>query len=176
MVHLASCVCMEIARNYENKCKEYVLFWYFSSVRIESPILAMKHHLNLCWQVKMKVMLCLLLPLWIALIHSSCSKDKNDHGSFGNLVTGVVLAPDGLTPIAGATTAISAPRQYPYLSSGQLLGLLGGLKGAAEYETLVERKDRATAGMDSQSIAHVIIVIFIIVGNIILIRERRKKP
>lgn len=78
-------------------------------------------------------------------------------------------------PICGATTAISAPRQYPYLSSGQLVGLLGGLKGAAEYERLVDRKDRATAGMDSQSFAHVLIVLFIIIGNIILVYERRKK-
>jgi hypothetical protein len=78
-------------------------------------------------------------------------------------------------PICGATTAISAPRQYPYLSSGQLNGLLGGLKGAAEYETLVDKKDRATAGMDSQSIAHILIVLFIILGNIILLRERRKR-
>jgi len=79
------------------------------------------------------------------------------------------------TTICGATTAISAPRQYQYLASGQLTGLLGGLKGAAEYETLVKRKGRATAGMDSQSIVHVLIVIFIIIGNIILIYERRKK-
>lgn len=78
-------------------------------------------------------------------------------------------------PICGATTAISAPRQYPYLASGQLTGLLGGLKGAAEYETLVERKDRASAGMDSQSIAHVLIVVLIILGNIILVHNRRKK-
>jgi len=77
------------------------------------------------------------------------------------------------TPIATATTAIMAPQQYPYLSSGQLVGLLGGLKGAAEYETLVRRKARAVAGMDSQSIVHVLIVIFIIIGNIILVYQRR---
>jgi hypothetical protein len=79
------------------------------------------------------------------------------------------------TPIATATTAIMAPQQYPYLSSGQLVGLLGGLKGAAEYETLVNRKARAVAGMDSQSIVHVLLVIFIIIGNIILFYEKRKK-
>ena len=79
------------------------------------------------------------------------------------------------TMICGSTTAISAPRQYQYLASGQLIGLLGGLKGAAEYERLVDRKDRATAGMDSQSIVHVLLVIFIIIGNIILLRERRKR-
>jgi len=79
------------------------------------------------------------------------------------------------TPIACATTAIMAPQQYPYISSGQLIGLLGGLKGAAEYETLVERKARAVAGMDSQSIVHVLLVIFIVIGNIILFSQRRKK-
>jgi hypothetical protein len=31
--------------------------------------------------------------------------------------------------VAGAVTAVSAPEKYPYLNSGQLLGLMGGLKG-----------------------------------------------
>ncbi len=78
-------------------------------------------------------------------------------------------------PICGATTAIMAPQQYPYLSSGQLIGLLGGLKGAAEYETLVEKKGRGLRGMDSQSIVHLLLVGFIVLGNVILIYQRRKK-
>ncbi len=78
-------------------------------------------------------------------------------------------------PICGATTAIMAPQQYPYLSSGQLVGLLGGLKGAAEYETLVNRKGRGLRGMDSQSIVHILLVGFIILGNVILIYQRGKK-
>lgn len=79
------------------------------------------------------------------------------------------------TRIGAATTAIMAPQQYPYLSSNQLVGLLGGLKGAAEYETLVEMKGRAVAGMDSQSIVHLLLVVFIVIGNIILFYEKRKK-
>lgn len=79
------------------------------------------------------------------------------------------------TPIGAATTAIMAPQQYPYLSSGQLVGLLGGLKGAAEYETLVNMKARAVAGMDSQSIVHLLLVVFIVIGNIILFYQKRKK-
>ena len=79
------------------------------------------------------------------------------------------------TPIGTATTAIMAPQQYPYLSSGQLVGLLGGLKGAAEYETLIDMKARAVAGMDSQSIVHLLLVVFIVIGNIILLYEKRKK-
>jgi hypothetical protein len=78
-------------------------------------------------------------------------------------------------PICAATTAIMAPAQYQYLSSHQLVGLLGGLKGAAEYETLVGRKGRGIQGMDSQSIVHVLLVIFIGLGNVILISQGRKK-
>lgn len=79
------------------------------------------------------------------------------------------------TPICAATTAIMAPRQYPYMNSGQLVGLLGGLKGAAEYETLVGRKGRGLTGMDSQSIVHVLLVLFIILGNVILVHQKRTK-
>jgi len=78
-------------------------------------------------------------------------------------------------PICGATTAIMAPQQYTYLGSGQLVGLLGGLKGAAEYEVLVNRKGRASIGMDSQSIVHVLLVIFILLGNIILLHQKGKR-
>ncbi|MEO0136723.1 MAG: hypothetical protein ABIL39_05990 [candidate division WOR-3 bacterium] len=78
-------------------------------------------------------------------------------------------------PICGATTAIMAPQQYPYLSSGQLVGLLGGLKGAAEYETLVNKRGRGLRGMDSQSIVHLLLVGFIALGNVILLYQRRRR-
>jgi hypothetical protein len=37
-------------------------------------------------------------------------------------------------PMIAGVTAVSAPEFYPYLQSGQLQGLLGGMAGAAEYE------------------------------------------
>jgi len=75
-------------------------------------------------------------------------------------------ADGGPVPIISGCTAVSAPEFYPYINSGQLIGLLGGLKGAAEYEALIKQKGTATAGMDAQSIAHLLIVLFIILGNI----------
>lgn len=69
-------------------------------------------------------------------------------------------------PLAIGCTAVSASQYYPYLNSGQIRGLLGGLRGAAEYEVLTNKKDLATAGMDAQSIVHVILVIAIILANI----------
>jgi hypothetical protein len=69
-------------------------------------------------------------------------------------------------PVAGGCTAVSAPQFFAYLQTGQLLGLLSGLKGAAEYETLVGEQDRATIRMDSQSVAHLVIIVFILFANL----------
>jgi hypothetical protein len=75
--------------------------------------------------------------------------------------------------LASGVTAVSAPNFYPYVQSGQLVGLLGGLKGAAEYETLVGAPGSATKGMDAQSIVHALIIVFILLGNLVYLFSRR---
>ncbi|MCB5251015.1 MAG: hypothetical protein RBS16_08910 [Candidatus Cloacimonadales bacterium] len=78
-------------------------------------------------------------------------------------------------PVLGGATAVSTPGFKPYLNdSNQLNGLLGGLKNAAEYEGLVKRKGTATAGMDAQSVAHLIIIGFILLGNIAFFMNYKK--
>lgn len=77
-------------------------------------------------------------------------------------------------PLIAGCTAVSAPQLYPYQQSGQLVSLIGGLKGAAEYEALADIEGRGTRGMDSQSIAHLVIVIMIIIGNITFFIEKRR--
>lgn len=67
--------------------------------------------------------------------------------------------------LGGGCTAVSAPGLYPLIDTGQINGLLGGLRGAAEYETLVDIKGKATAGMDAQSATHFLIIILIVVCN-----------
>jgi hypothetical protein len=57
---------------------------------------------------------------------------------------------------------------YPYLSAGQILGLIGGMKGAAEYERLMDLFGDARRGMDAQSLVHVVIVVLVILGNLAL--------
>lgn len=64
-------------------------------------------------------------------------------------------------------TAVMAPDMFPYLQSGQMNGMIGGLVGAAEYETLINTPGSATDGMRPQSIVHLIIISFIILGNVI---------
>jgi hypothetical protein len=68
--------------------------------------------------------------------------------------------------IGAANTAVQAPMVYPYYRAGQLTGILGGMKGAAEFEKKVGIKGKATKFMLSQSSAHAIIILFIILGNI----------
>ncbi len=81
--------------------------------------------------------------------------------------------------LGAGTTAVGAPNFYPYLQSGQLTGLLGGLKGAAEYETLIGHPGDATKGMDAQSVVHALVVAFILLGNVVYLlslRSKRRAP
>lgn len=84
-------------------------------------------------------------------------------------------------PVGGGCTAVSAPEFYTYLGTGQLVGLLGGLKGAADYETLIRQGasgapgGTATPGMAAQSVAHLVIMVFIVLGNITYLTTRRSR-
>ena len=81
---------------------------------------------------------------------------------------------DHKRPMACGCTSVNIPRFTTYLQTGQLVGMAGGLPGAAEYETLVEYKGEGRAGMSPQSIAHLVIMIFIILGNLAYIAENRR--
>ncbi len=78
-------------------------------------------------------------------------------------------------PLAIGVTAVMAADYYHYLNSGQIVGIIGGLKGAAEYESLVHHKGLATMGMSIQSFVHLVIVLFIIIGNIAYFVIRKRK-
>lgn len=77
-------------------------------------------------------------------------------------------------PLALGSSAVMAPNYYNYLQSGQIFGLIGGLRGAAEYEELVNHPGKAVRGMFVQSISHLLIVAFIALGNVTYIIERRR--
>jgi hypothetical protein len=79
-------------------------------------------------------------------------------------------------PMISGCTAVSAPEYYPYLQSGQLKGLLGGMAGAAEYEKARGEKGSATKGMDAQSLAHFFVALCILLGNLVQWSKRRAAP
>ncbi|MBT3253261.1 MAG: hypothetical protein HN995_04290 [Candidatus Marinimicrobia bacterium] len=81
--------------------------------------------------------------------------------------------PTGVTMGTG-TTSIQVNEVMPYVQAGQIKGILGGMPGAAEYEKLIGQPGIGTSGMDAQSVAHIVIVGFIIFGNISFFVERRR--
>ncbi len=94
----------------------------------------------------------------------------------------VLFAGDpGKVPTAGGSAAVSTPLLYPYWPR-QLVGLLGGTKGAAEYESQLlktyprfEKKPMpALRMMGPQTMAHVVIIAFIVIGNVAYFRSRKK--
>lgn len=62
--------------------------------------------------------------------------------------------------------AVMASGAVPYVQAGQAVAVLTGLKGAAEYEALMQVPGAATASMDAQSMGHILIIAFIILGNV----------
>lgn len=79
-------------------------------------------------------------------------------------------------PLALGVTAVMATDYYAFLQSKQIFGLIGGLKGAAEYEKLIGRnKDVANRSMDAVAVAHVFIILFIVIGNIAFFATGRGK-
>ncbi len=75
--------------------------------------------------------------------------------------------------IASGSTAVQVPQVYPYFPR-QMIGLLGGMKGAAEYEEATGFPGKGMKFMLSQSFAHIVVVLFIIVGNIAYFVSRRR--
>jgi len=76
-------------------------------------------------------------------------------------------------PVASGCTGVQAPMSYPYYPK-QLVGLLGGMAAAAEYERLVGVDGTATQGMEAQSFSHALIILFVLFGNIVYFYGRRK--
>ena len=78
-------------------------------------------------------------------------------------------------PMSTGVTSIQVNEVMPYVQSGQVKGILAGMPGAAEYEKLVGVPGIGTSGMDAQSIAHLVIVLFIIFGNVSFFIERQRQ-
>lgn len=76
-------------------------------------------------------------------------------------------------PFAAGCTAVMAPDFFPFLQAKQMNGLMAGLGGGAEYETLLDRPGKAVAGMGAQSIGHLVIILFIVFGNIAFFLTRQ---
>lgn len=82
-----------------------------------------------------------------------------------------VQAPYKVTMVAGVSARVD-PAARPYYRSGQLKGLLSGLVGAAEYERVNQHPGVALSRMLPQAAAHLVIALFILLGNFAHLVER----
>lgn len=78
-------------------------------------------------------------------------------------------------PMAVALTAVMAPEAYNYVDSKQIVGMLNGLKGGNEYEQLLGVFGKASRASNSSSLAHLLIITFIALGNVAMLLERRQR-
>lgn len=85
-----------------------------------------------------------------------------------------VQGPHGIKYGVGIVT-VSVPQVIPFIQSGQVQGLLQGLRGAAEYEVLIGAPGAGAAKMDAQSMGHMVIILFILVGNIAFFLDKKGK-
>ncbi len=92
-------------------------------------------------------------------------------------------------PLVAGNTGVQAAQMFPYYPD-QILGLLAAIKGAAEYEALLKEKYpeygekdgkprkaflKGISTMGPQLIAHCLILLLIVLGNIILFMQRRTR-
>ena len=74
-----------------------------------------------------------------------------------------------------ATVTVNVPKAQPFVDSGQIKGLLAGLRGAAEYELLMNKPGPSVSKMDAQSLGHVVIIAFIFIGNVAFFLGKNRK-
>jgi hypothetical protein len=77
-------------------------------------------------------------------------------------------------PVAIMTWGMNAPGYMPYISAGQLCGMVAGIRAAAEYEILIKSPGEASASSDALSLSHLFIVVLIVIGNIQYYLTRRR--
>ena len=83
--------------------------------------------------------------------------------------TGPHKIPYGIAP-----TSVMIADIYPFLNSGQVVGMLKGIAGAAQYEKLINDPGDGYVNRMPVFMAHVTIILLILIGNITEIRRRRE--
>ncbi len=75
--------------------------------------------------------------------------------------------------LAIGITGVMASNYYQYLQSGQLFGIIPGIKGAAEYESLIKKPGEGMTQAAYQVVAHTVIILFIILSNVAYFATRK---
>jgi len=68
----------------------------------------------------------------------------------------------------------SVPGAMPYVVSGRIVGMINGIRGAAEYELLLKKPGLGLKSTDAVSLTHVLALALIVAGNVVYFGRRRK--
>jgi hypothetical protein len=69
-------------------------------------------------------------------------------------------------PVVGGMLSMMTTSMKPYYDSGQMLGLMDGIKGAADLEFLTGHPGDAIVSSDILSFTQTLVLIFILIGNV----------
>jgi hypothetical protein len=72
-----------------------------------------------------------------------------------------------------ACASINSTGMYPFLNTGQLSGMLVGVRGAAEYEILLQNPGTGTRLIKAHALGHLMLILGVVVGNIGYLAKRR---
>lgn len=70
------------------------------------------------------------------------------------------------TPLIYVPTAVMAPEGYPFRDSGQVSGIVIGVKGAGDFEKLLGVSLEGTQVSTALSLVYALIILLVILGNI----------
>lgn len=76
-----------------------------------------------------------------------------------------VCQPEGIPLIVGEIQ-MSVPELMPYVDAGQVMAMIAGSRGCAEYEQLIGHPGKALKSQDTMSVIALMVTLFVILGNI----------
>jgi hypothetical protein len=82
--------------------------------------------------------------------------------------------PENLPPLVGAIQ-MEVPVVSPYVNTGQIGAIIPGANGAAQYEVLLHHPGGALRTQNTASLAALLVVVLLILGNLGFVAERRQK-
>jgi hypothetical protein len=94
-------------------------------------------------------------------------------GDYVNWIN-LVGQPQGLPPLVGVIQ-LEAPLAATYVNTGQIGAIIPGANGAAQYEVLLKRPAGAVRTQNTASLAALLVVVLLILGNLGHLAERRRK-
>jgi len=78
--------------------------------------------------------------------------------------------------VLSVPTAVNFSYFYPLYQAGSVKAILNGPRGCAEYEQLIGAPGVANQGIDALSMGQLVVIAFIVLGNVAYLGEKLRRP